>query len=152
MPIIWIELGVPLIICVTAYFLFKKSAEHAERAAEREMEFKKLQLEKGAFDKYPAILVQLDKLHRDFAMIAMTIKGGWIPFVIFFIFNDYKARVQYDDKTTWQWAPIISSGVIVLGMVVFYALVLRQAFKVSARISESALQLSMDTKEPDDSS
>ena len=148
LPLIWVELGIPVVVCVTGYFLFKKSAEHAERAAEREMEFKKLQLEKGLFDKHPTVLIELDKLHRDYAMVAMVIKGGWIPFVIFFVFNDYQARVKFADSTAWQWAPLVSSGVIVVGLVAFYALVLRQAFKVSARISQSALQLTMDTKQP----
>lgn len=151
LPLIWVELGIPLIVCVTGYLLFKKSAEHAERAAEREMEFKKLQLEKGVFDKHPSVLIELDRLHRDFSMIAMAIKGGWIPFVLFFLFNDFQARVKFENSKTWQWAPIVSSGIIVVSMVVFYALVLRQAFKVSARISQSAMQLSMDTKQPDGS-
>lgn len=136
-------------IAFVAVLIFNKISKSADKAAEREHEIRKLQIQEGFHASNPKAFVELDRLQRQFGLIGMGIRGGWIPFVMMYIYSMNSASVSVDGESQ-SYSSSIPSVAVIIGLIVFYGFLFNRAFSINAKIHETTAEIQIESKESKD--
>ena len=142
MLIAWASLGA--IVCVALY-IFSRISKSVERASEREHEMRKLQIQEKIHISNPKLFLDMDQLQRQFSLISMGIRGGWIPFVMMFIYSMTHSKLNADGEIT-EIRSQIPPVVVVIGLVIFYAFLFNRAFSITAKIRDKETEIIIESQ------
>ena len=131
---------------LVALYIYERILRSAERAAEREHELRKLQIQEGIHVSNPKTFVELDKLQRQFSLIGMGIRGGWIPFVMMYVYSMTRTSISVNGETQeiGSWIPSIF---VVAGLIIFYGFLFNKAFSLNTKIKDTEAEFTFETKE-----
>lgn len=92
--------------------------------------------------------IRLFELERHYALAQTAVKIGWVPFILLglFIISIAIAQIWDTEQNTMDDIGIVALfGLLMAGLIAFYAFVFRRVAKISAEITKTKIALEIDT-------